>query len=195
MEGISTPRTTLENGVKLTSVVLLETALEIAVFLNDRVTYDTVNKLYPPAVAASIYLSSDGRLPRPARGHSSKDTDIISFWHGQKKFVDGLQQETCRDLVHMGYGLASVAHFAETAWIQGTDYYSGDIGQRLQQALEFHAPFLNGEKVPNWLCGGTIQKLHDQGAFEGKLNCPGLPMISWVNPAVIIRSLIQPDID
>ncbi|KAK0716356.1 chondroitin AC/alginate lyase [Lasiosphaeris hirsuta] len=155
-----------DNRIANWDLVLLETAVEAAVFLDDRNTYDAVSKLFVEAVPAYIYLSSDGQYPKAARGKSSKPADLIKAWFNQTRFVDGLEQETCRDLVHTGYGIASIAHFAETAWIQGDDYYTGDVGRRLLAALEFHTKFLNGEAVPNWLCGGAIPKMNDDGAFD-----------------------------
>jgi hypothetical protein len=150
------------------AAVLLETAVEIAVFLDDRSTYDAVTQLWLAAVPAYVYLSSDGAYPKVARGMSSDHGALITAWFGQTKFVDGLEEETCRDLRHAGYGVASIAHFAETAWIQGNDYYTGDVGERLLATLEFHSKYVNQRSVPDWLCKGDVKKLTNTPSWEGK---------------------------
>ncbi|KDN40597.1 secreted protein [Tilletiaria anomala UBC 951] len=138
-------------------LVMMEAAIGIAVFLEDRSSYDKAMHTFQKRVPAYIYLASDGSLPKtvPKQNLNSKDK-IIAYWQGQSKFVSGLSQETCRDFTHAGYGLASIANVAETARIQGNDIYqTTDLGKRLRRALEFHTQYQNGEPVPSWLCNGA----------------------------------------
>ncbi|KAF8904321.1 chondroitin AC/alginate lyase [Mucidula mucida] len=143
-------------------LVMLEAALGIAVFLEDKTSYDTAMTKYMGRVPAYVYLLKDGSLPKVAPG-SGLDTSakIITYWQNQPTFqANGLAQETCRDFVHTGYGIASIGHIAETSRIQGTDLYTGDIGERLRYALGFHAAYETGASAkPSWLCPGKDLKL------------------------------------
>ncbi|MBE8522000.1 alginate lyase family protein [Amycolatopsis sp. H6(2020)] len=136
---------------------MMEAAVGISVFLEDKTSYDKAVTRYRNRVAAYVYLSSDGTLPKtvPGSGLSSRD-QIVSYWQGQSTFVDGLTQETCRDFTHTGYGIAAIADVAETLRIQGEDAYSTDIGTRLRQALGFQSKYQLGAAVPSWLCSGHL---------------------------------------
>jgi hypothetical protein len=138
-------------------LTMMEAALAISVFLEDRAAYDAAIAKFRARVPAFIYLTTDGACPRGPAG-SSIDTcaEVINYWHGQTTFVDGLSQETCRDFTHTGYGLSSISHVAETARIQGQDLYT-ELRDRLRHALGLHARYeLNAP--PSWLCGGTITR-------------------------------------
>jgi len=137
---------------------MMEASIGIAVFLEDRTAYDRAVSIFRTRVPAYIYLATDGSLPKPPP-NSGIDTrqEIINYWQGQSTFVDGLSQETCRDFTHTGYGLASIANFAETARHQGQDLYP-EIQDRLRQAMGFHAKYELGEAPPSWLCGGTVHR-------------------------------------
>ena len=139
-------------------LVMMEATLGIAVFLEDRTTYDRAVAKYRTRVPAYVYLSSDGALPK-APPNSGIDTrsEIISYWQGQDTFFEGLTQETCRDFTHTGYGIASIADFAETTRIQGQDIYP-EIADRLRTALGFQARYELGATPPANLCGGTIHR-------------------------------------
>lgn len=138
-------------------LVMMEATLGIAVFLEDRTVYDHAVGKYRNRVPAYVYLASDGALPHPPVG-STIDTrdEIIRYWQGQSTFSEGLTQETCRDFTHTGYGIASIADFAETTRIQGQSLYP-EIGDRLRTALGFQSRYeLNAP--PTWLCGGSITR-------------------------------------
>ncbi len=138
-------------------LIMEEAAAGIAVFLDDRASFDQAIEKTRRRVPAYVYLTSDGPLPHPPPG-GTKDTpeEIIQYWQGQTRFVSGLAQETCRDFGHTGWGLDAAAHVAETARIQGIDLY-GEFRERLTRAYEFHAKYDLGADVPDWLCGGTLQ--------------------------------------
>jgi hypothetical protein len=136
---------------------MMEAAVGISVFLEDKTSFDKAVTRYRNRVAAYVYLASDGALPKtvPGSGLSSRD-QIVSYWQGQSTFVDGLTQETCRDFTHTGYGIAATADVAETLRIQGQDVYSTDVGTRLRQALGFQSKYQLGAAVPSWLCAGHL---------------------------------------
>ena len=138
-------------------LVMMEAAVGISVFLDDKTDYDTAMNKFMLRVPAYVYLSSDGALPRTVPGSGlNTSQQIINYWQGQSTFVNGLTQETCRDFTHTGYGIASISDVAETSRIQGTDLYTGDIGTRLRYALGFQAQYELGAAVPSWLCGGHV---------------------------------------
>ncbi|MGX9884668.1 alginate lyase family protein [Streptomyces sp. NPDC002276] len=138
-------------------LTMMDAAIGIAVFLEDRTSYDKAMALFRTRTAAYIYLASDGSVPKTVPSQNLDTTaKIVSYWQGQSTFVTGLTQETCRDFTHTGYGLSSISHVAETSRIQGTDLYGTDVGERLRQALGFQAKYQLGTAVPSWLCGGSL---------------------------------------
>ncbi|MET7307197.1 MULTISPECIES: alginate lyase family protein [unclassified Streptomyces] len=136
---------------------MTEAAIGIAVFLEDRTAYDKAVTKFRGRVPAYIYITADGALPKTAPG-SGLDTrdEIVGYWQGQSTFMDGLSQETCRDLTHTGYGISAISHIAETSRIQGQDLYP-EIAERLRHALGLHAKYQLGAAVPSTLCGGTLK--------------------------------------
>ncbi|NED12325.1 alginate lyase family protein [Streptomyces sp. SID9124] len=136
---------------------MTEAAIGIAVFLEDRTSYDKAVAKFRGRVPAYIYVTADGALPKtaPGSGLDTKDK-IVKYWQGQSTFMDGLSQETCRDLTHTGYGLSAISHIAETSRIQGQDLYP-EIAERLRHALGLHAKYQVGNPVPGNLCGGSLK--------------------------------------
>jgi hypothetical protein len=140
-------------------LTLMEASVSISVYLDDLADYNKAIAKYLVRVPAYIYLSSDGDLPKtvPALDLDTRDK-IVDYWHGQGTFVTGLTQETCRDFVHTGYGIAAVGHVYETARIQGQDLYP-QVGERLRQALGFQSTYqIQAKPVPSWLCGGAVTR-------------------------------------
>ncbi|MFJ9540291.1 alginate lyase family protein [Streptomyces sp. NPDC101225] len=139
-------------------LTMMEAAVGISVFLDDRASYDKAMATFRTRTAAYVYLASDGDLPKTVPGqHLDTKAKIVSYWQGQSTFVTGLTQETCRDLTHTGYGISSLSHVAETSRIQGQDLYGTDVGERLRQALGFQSKYQRGAAVPGWLCGGSLK--------------------------------------
>ncbi|MEU4240124.1 alginate lyase family protein [Actinoplanes sp. NPDC026619] len=137
---------------------MMEAAVGISVFLDDKASYDRAITRFKARAAAYIYISADGAQPKyPPVGSVDTKSELISYWQGQSTFVDGLAQETCRDFVHTGYGLSAISHVAETTRIQGEDLWPS-LQERMRQALGFHTKFENGTAVPSNICGGTVQK-------------------------------------
>jgi hypothetical protein len=137
---------------------MMEAAVGISVFLEDKASYDKAMAKFRTRTAAYVYLASDGDLPKtvPSQNLDTRDK-IVRYWQGQGTFVTGLTQETCRDLTHTGYGISAISHVAETSRIQGQDLYGTDVGERLWHALGFHARYELGGAVPGWLCGGSLK--------------------------------------
>jgi hypothetical protein len=72
---------------------MMEAAVGISVFLNDRTSYNTAVSRYLKRTAAYVYLSSDGALPRRCRTSGlNSSSQIIGYWQGQSTFVTGLTQ-------------------------------------------------------------------------------------------------------
>ena len=139
-------------------LVMTEAALQIGVFLDARPVFDQAVARWRRRVPAYFYLESDGPLPAapPDAGKDSASV-LLEYWHDQHRLVNGLSQETCRDLGHTGYGIASAISLAETAFQQGVDLYR-EQSDRLRAALEFHAGYLLEQPVPGWLCGGRLDR-------------------------------------
>ncbi|WP_189865898.1 alginate lyase family protein [Streptomyces poonensis] len=136
---------------------MMEAAVGISVFLEDKASYDKAMAKFRTRTAAYVYLSSDGELPKtvPSQNLDTREK-VVKYWQGQSTFVTGLTQETCRDLTHTGYGISAISHVAETSRIQGQDLYGTNVGERLRQALGFQAKYELGTAVPSWLCGGSL---------------------------------------
>ncbi|MFJ9710211.1 alginate lyase family protein [Streptomyces sp. NPDC101234] len=138
-------------------LTMMEAAVGISVFLEDKASYDTAMARFRTRTAAYVYLASDGSVPKTVPSQNLDTTaKIVSYWQGQSTFVTGLTQETCRDFVHTGYGISAISHVAETSRIQGEDLYGTDVGERLRQALGFQSKYQLGTAVPSWLCGGSL---------------------------------------
>jgi hypothetical protein len=137
-------------------LTMMEAAVGISVFLDDRASYDIAIAKFKQRVPEYLYLTSDGPLPpAPVGGNVTTTEKLYAFWGNQTTFVDGLAQETCRDFVHSGYGIANIAHVAETTRIQHQDLWP-ELKVRMSKALEFHAQYELGAPVPSWLCGGKL---------------------------------------
>jgi hypothetical protein len=125
---------------------MIEASINIAVFLDDKATFDKAAGMWRKRVPAYFYLKSDGATPvKPPRGSAD--------W-GTSYYVDGLCQETCRDFLHTQLGFGAAINAAETALQQGLDLYAAE-SQRLRTTMEFHADLLLG-KPPGQVCGGKL---------------------------------------
>lgn len=136
---------------------MMEAAIGIAVFLEDRAVYDRAVARFRARAAAFLYVAADGPQPKyPPVGSVDTYGELVNFWHGQTTFVDGLSQETCRDFTHTGYGISAISHVAETSRIQGQDLYP-ELADRLRHALGLHSKYQLGTPAPSWLCGGSLK--------------------------------------
>jgi hypothetical protein len=145
------------NGNWATSMI--EGLLGVAVLTEDASLFARGVGFWRTRLPAYVYVSSDGPspVPLPVRpgGQGPPNTQ---GWYGQAVFnasVDGLAQETCRDVEHTQMGLAAALNAAETARIQGVDLFAEEAG-RLAAGLEFHARLLRGERPPAYLCRAGV---------------------------------------
>nr|WP_296065916.1 alginate lyase family protein [uncultured Actinoplanes sp.] len=135
---------------------MMEAAVGISVFLEDKATYDRAIARFMLRAASYIYIAADGSQPKyPPAGGIDTRTELIGYWQEQSTFVDGLSQESCRDFTHTGYGISSISHVAETSHIQGQDLWP-ELAERERQALGFHTRYENGTAVPATICGGSV---------------------------------------
>jgi hypothetical protein len=146
---------------------MLEATMAMAVFLDDRALFQRAVDGWRRRVPAYFYQSSDGPLPRqpPGTDRFADRAALIHHWYDQGKLVDGLCQETCRDLGHTLYGLSAAVNSAEIAFHQGVDLY-GEEAKRLTDAMELHAGLLLGTPPPPWLCGGHLHLGGQPSTFE-----------------------------
>ena len=144
------------NGNWATSMI--EGLMGIAVLTEDEQLFSRAAAFWRTRVPAYVYVSTDGPrpVPLPVRpgGQGPPNTH---GWYGQNVFnatVDGIAQETCRDLEHTQMGLAAALNAAETARIQGLDLFA-EQAPRLAAGLEFHSRLLRGEAPPATVCRGN----------------------------------------
>ncbi len=152
---------------------MADAMVNIGIYADDRATFDRGVALWRSRTPSYIYLSTDGPLPVATDVYNTRDK-LITLWHGQTTFVDGLGQETCRDFGHQSMGLASIVNVAETAQLQGLNLY-GEQQRRISAGLEFQARYLNRNQtsVESWLCGGKL-KLTLMPTYEIGYNHYGL---------------------
>ncbi len=146
-------------------ISMIEGSMNIGVFLDSKPVFDKAVAMWKKRVPAYIYMTSDGATPVPPPTGAKTGAALTQFWYGQTKYVNGLAQETCRDLGHVQYGLASITNAAETATIQGEDLYAVE-GDRIRAGYEFHAQFINGTAVPSYLCGGSLVDANPDAMWE-----------------------------
>ncbi|MGW6575181.1 alginate lyase family protein [Streptomyces sp. NPDC054945] len=139
-------------------LAMTDAAVSIAVFLEDQAIFRESLERFRARVPAYFYLRMDGPRPVAPRYAAIETADQVkAYGFDQGTYVDGIAQEACRNLMHVGHALAAVAHIAETAWHQGVDLY-GEQSARLRTAPEFHAKYQLGAEAPPWLCGGKVQR-------------------------------------
>lgn len=120
----------------------IDAMMAIAVFNEDESLFKQGLARLKVRSRAYFYLASDGPRPGPIEGDGG---DPDKFWSHPAKWIDGLNQETCRDNGHHSqFALGSALHAAETAWHQGVDVYA-ENRERYTAAMELLArQFLTG---------------------------------------------------
>ena len=138
-------------------LIMTDALMGIAVFLDDKASFNRALALWRGRVPAYIYLRSDGPAPLSPPTRRRTGASLTSYWYGETTLVDGVAQETCRDFGHTAMGINAAFHAAETARAQGVDLWS-EQKTRFAAAMEFHAPYELGSAAPSWLCGGVINR-------------------------------------
>ncbi|PKI17063.1 alginate lyase family protein [Colwellia sp. 12G3] len=114
----------------------IDALISIAVFNDDEEAFNMALTRLSQRNPAYFYLTSDGKRGASIQGDGG---NIEQFWSKPTQWVDGLNQETCRDNGHHSqYALASALHVAEVAWNQGVDVYS-ENQLRYTEAMELMA--------------------------------------------------------
>ena len=114
----------------------IDAMMSIAVFNEDEAEFNQGLNRLRVRNPAYFYLTSDGSRPKPIAGDGGNPQ---KFWSNPSKWIDGLNQETCRDGGHHSqFGLGSALHAAEVAWHQGVDVYT-ENEQRYTLAMELMA--------------------------------------------------------
>ena len=168
---------------------MIDAMTGIAVFTDDHALLKHAETMWLQRVPAYFYNSAlDGPHPRPLPRGGSKTS-----WYGTTNLnasVDGMAQETCRDLGHTSYGISSTMAAAETSHIQGGKLYEAEE-KRLVPALEFHAHLLlRKDPVPALVCGGAVH--YAQGAsfvvgyneYHNRLGVPLPQTKEWIEQHV-----------
>lgn len=154
-------------------LTMIGAMLQIAVFQDDTELFNHALAMYRKRVPAYLYIEADGPLPvRPSGAGAEKFNDaraLIDRWFNPGIFINGLCQETCRDLGHTQMGLASIWNGAEIGWHQGLDLY-GEFGDRITKAMEFNAGLLLNRKAPAGLCGGNVNYQSISATWEQAYN-------------------------
>jgi Alginate lyase len=139
---------------------MIEGTIGIAVFTDNRALFDHAVTMWRERVPAYFYYQPfDGDHPHRFPRANDKTT-----WNGQTVFnatLNGVSQETCRDLGHTEYGIAATINIAATAYIQGIDLFSAEK-LRLAAALEFNSALELSNPLPANLCDGAVHlsKVH-----------------------------------
>jgi hypothetical protein len=154
---------------------MIEASIAMAVFLDDQPTFDRAVAMWRARVPAYVYLSTDGPVPVLPPGKAVAASQLGAFWLKPTAFIDGLAQETCRDLGHVQYGLAAMINAAETARIQGVDLYA-EQATRITRGLELHARYLDRSAGAASPCAGALSAVSPDpmweiavNAYEGRL--------------------------
>jgi hypothetical protein len=118
-------------------LAMIEGMMGIAVFNEDSALLAHAQLYWSQRVPAYFYYDPiDQGTPQPFPRNTGSTT-----WNGQVIFnasVSGICQETCRDLKHTSYGIASAINAAETDYLQGGTLYASQE-PRLITGLEFNA--------------------------------------------------------
>lgn len=150
-------------------------SINIGVFNDNVEVFLRGISIWRATLPAYLYQVQDGPNPVPPLNWSaaqSSTDNLNKLWHNQIPLVNGLSQETCRDLGHVSWGLAALANGAETARIQGVDLQSeitlGTANSlRIANGIEFNSKYINKkEATPLWLCGGNINLGSSVGTGE-----------------------------
>ena len=117
----------------------VEAQLAIAVFTNNRTEFNEGTTRWTKYVRNSIYQQTDA--VRPSWASSG---------------LNGMTDETCRDLGHLKLGINSMMYAGQIAWEQGVDLF-GPEKKRLTDFFELHGGWMTGSKaVPSSVCGGQV---------------------------------------
>jgi hypothetical protein len=207
-----------QNGNWVLSIA--DALIQLGVLLDDGDAYDQGVALWRDRVPSYCYRASlDGDRPRaPLGGYGGSNAgyatpatrtgDPLGYW-GQaggatpaapgtrRASIDGMSQETCRDLEHVQFGLAAMMNGAETARIQGTDLYR-EQAERMAACMELAA--LYESQAPMDAAGRVLAYATPIAAAIGTPArepnlCPdvtGRPTVVLLNAGSLAAYAVQP---
>ena len=156
------------------TAVMNETALDVAIFANDRAMYNYVLPQVKYTAKSLIYMPVDGSQPlypqyQGVTSFVNPPAELSSVWSTPNSYISGLEQETCRDIGHTMMGLGAISNMAETAGIQGDDVF-GPEQSRLVTSYELNA-------------GYALEYLANTGNFNRAVTPTGwMPTTNWACP-------------
>lgn len=121
---------------------LVDATMSISVFLDDRQSFDTAVAQWRALFPTTVYMSSDGSVPRSPSRLYTTEAQVRSYWHNPLRFEDGIQGESLRDISHMMMGMGAAAHAAQTASLQGVDLFGEQLA-RMAAGFERNARSVN----------------------------------------------------
>ena len=134
----------------------IEAHIAIAIFFDDKAMLDKAFKQWKDNAPSYFYITSDGDYP-PAPNRPFSVSSYKSAWWGATKFVQGMTQETCRDLNHQQLGTRSIFNGLAMAQVQGVDLLAGtNMRYRLSQFLETQAKWMEDKRAPSGICPKPI---------------------------------------
>ncbi len=167
-------------------LAMAQSLMGMGVFTENRTVFDRGVSLWRARVPAYIYLASDGTQPvYPPGGKYGSAALLKCFWVGAGTpttsctvpsgfaYVNGMVQETCRDMSHVTLGLNMMLQGAETAYIQGVDLYN-EQKTRIMAGYEFTSKY-NQQAISTLNSGGTAGTV-DSTVCGGTLQAGG---VSW----------------
>jgi hypothetical protein len=173
---------------------MIEATIGIAVFTDNHALFQQAVHMWHERVPAYFYYQpTDGDQPYPFPRANAKTS-----WNGQKIFkpsLNGVAQETCRDLGHTEFGIAATMNAAATAYIQGVDLFQSEK-DRLAATLEFNSALELGKPIPAGLCSGTVHLSKGHATYvlgynhlHNRLNIPLPNTLDFITRDVLTNPL------
>lgn len=128
---------------------MAEAMLNIGVFNENLTDFNDGLSMWRVDLPAYIYMTSDGAIPaKPLNWTTTEYTasNMATYWYNAP-YINGMSEETYRDLGHVRWGIAGLCNGAETAYQQGVDLYGessyGTLNAvRMQSGLELNASYI-----------------------------------------------------
>lgn len=154
----------------------IEALMNIGIVTDNRQWMDEAHTLWKQLLPAYIYLESDGSRPKDAPWCPRTPSQVKEHWHNPTAYIDGLTQETCRDLSHASMGLASLVNVDMTARIQGYPDFA-EATSRIPKAVELQSYYANNIKTET-PCGALLNPRWAtfEIAYNYYANHLGIPM-------------------
>jgi hypothetical protein len=170
----------------------IDAMMNIAVFNEDWTLFNQGISRWQTRGQSYFYLSSQGPSGAKIPAIPGDGSNVQMFWANPIAWVDGLEQETCRDCGHHAqFGLASALHAAEVAWNQCVDLYTAET-TRYTAALELLAKQLVTNNYAD-VCGTGCTATSDRYdifeiGYNHFHNRMGIPLPNTLEQITSLRS-------